>query len=118
MSTLLAFYEYILYTNDSSFLTDSWENYKSGMSFVTGKIDNSSLFYCTGTNDWGRYSQGGHNTEANMLMYGVLTTGSSLSKWAGEPDLAANMTALAANLKSAVNSDANNWDPAVGYVLR
>jgi hypothetical protein len=36
--------------------------------FITEKIDNTGLLYVTGTSDWGRSSQGGHNTEANMWL--------------------------------------------------
>jgi hypothetical protein len=38
----------------------------------------------TGVSDWGRLSQGGHNTEANMLLYRTLTTGSQIATWQGD----------------------------------
>lgn len=84
------------------------------MSFITAKIDSTGLLDVTGTNDWGRLSQGGHNTEANMLMYHTLVTGSSLATWMGNSSLASNWTSLAAILKSAVNSPSLNWDATIG----
>jgi hypothetical protein len=114
MATLIGTYDYYLNTGDNSFLSGVWSKYLSAMSFITSKIDSTGLLDVTGTNDWGRLSQGGHNTEANMLMYKTLTTGSSLATWMGNSALASNWTSLAARLKSAVNSPSLNWDASVG----
>lgn len=117
MSTMIAHHDYILQTNDVEFLTATWEQYKLAMSFLIQKIDQTGLFYCTGASDWGRSNQGGHNSEANMLMYRTLISGSSLARWAGEPALSTDWTTLAENLKTAVNSPLNNWDADAGYVI-
>lgn len=114
MATLIGTYDYLLYTNDMNFLNGIWSKYQSAMSFITAKIDSTGMLDVTGTNDWGRMSQGGHNTEANMLMYKVLTSGSSVATWAGDSSLSSSWASMAATLKAAVN--ANNWDPSVGYV--
>ncbi|RDW88022.1 alpha-L-rhamnosidase protein [Coleophoma cylindrospora] len=114
MSTMIAYHDYILQTNDMEFLNTTWDKYKLAMTFVIQKIDSTGLFYCTGANDWGRSSQGGHNSEANMLMYRTLVSGSSLATWAGQPDLSVNWDAVAETLKTAVNSPKNNWDASFG----
>lgn len=112
LSTIIAIHDYFLHTNDTTFLNANWAKYVLAMSFVTAKIDSTGMFNCTGTNDWGRYTQGGHNSEANMLMYAALTTGSALAGWHGDTTSSSAWTALAATLNTAVNSA--NYDSTVG----
>jgi uncharacterized protein (DUF608 family) len=114
MATLLGTYYYYLYTGDQTFLSGIWSKHLLAMTFITSKIDNTGLLDVTGMQDWGRLNQGGHNTEANMLLYKTLTTGSSLATWMGNSALASNWTSLAARLKSAVNSPSFNWDASIG----
>ena len=85
------------------------------MTFITSKIDDTGLLDVTGVSDWGRLSQGGHNTEANMMLYRVLTSGSQIATWQGDTASAASWLGLAATSKEAVN--AMNYDVAAGYVL-
>lgn len=112
MSTLIGTYEYVLFTNDTTFFNTNWAKYKLAMVFITAKIDSTSLLEVTGTGDWGRLTQGGHNSEAQMLLYRVLTTGSVLATWMEEASTAANWTSTGEALKSAIN--ALNFDPSVG----
>ncbi len=112
MATLLGAYDYYLWTNDNSWLSSIWSKYKLGMSFIISKIDSTGMLYVTGNNDWGRLTQGGYNTEANMILYKVLTSGSQLATWMND---SSNTTwaGLAATLQTAVNN--NNYNTAVGY---
>lgn len=71
------------------------------MRFMINKIDSTGMLFVTGTDDWGRLSQGGYNSEANMLMYRVLVTGSLMANWMGELPLSTEWAALAARLKEA-----------------
>ncbi|KAI9644747.1 hypothetical protein NHQ30_006774 [Ciborinia camelliae] len=112
MSVMIATYEYILYTNDQEFLTTYWPKYQSAMSFIVAKIDSTNLLYVTGTTDWGRLTQGGHNSASNMLLYRVLTTGSTLAKWASNSTLSSTWTSLSRTLQSAINQ--NLFSPSSG----
>lgn len=117
MSSLIGTYDYILYSGDMSFLTQNWKGIKEGISFVARKIDSTGLLYVTGPNDWGRYIQGGRNTEANALMYGTLATGSVMANWIGHSDLGARWMEHADRLKLAANSSGHEhslWDPKFG----
>jgi hypothetical protein len=114
LSTLLGTYDFVLHTNDMDFLNRNWPKFKAAMSYITAKIDSTGMLSVTGTSDWGRYTQGGHNTEANALMYGTLIYAAILSGWANEPDLGTNWTTLATKLKIAINDPANNWDDGAG----
>ena len=118
MAVMIGTYDYYLYSEDKNFLRGIWSKYQVAMSFITTKIDSTGLLNVTGTNDWGRLTQGGHNTEANMMLYHTLVTGGSLATWSGNPSLASTWTSLAATLKSVVNSPKLNWDASVGYGLR
>ena len=112
---MIGTYDYVLYSNDISYLKSVWAGYKQAMTYITGKIDSTGLIDITGTSNWGRAaSESGHTTDGNMLLYKVLTTGATLAGWAAEPDLSSGYLALAAKLKAAVNSATYNWDPAKG----
>lgn len=112
MATMIGTYDYFLWTNDQAWLTTVYPKYKSAMGFITAKIDSTGMLDVTGTNDWGRLAQGGHNTEANMLLYKVLTSGSQLATWAGDSSSSSSWNSLAAALKASVNR--NNFQVSAG----
>ena len=115
MATLIGTYDYYLWTADQGWLNTIYPKYQSAMAFITGKIDSTGLLKVTGTNDWGRVNQGGYNTEANMLMYKVLTSGSQMATWAGDSASSTKWASMAETLKGAVNM--MNFDSAAGLVL-
>jgi uncharacterized protein (DUF608 family) len=117
MSSLIGTYDYVLYSGDLDFLISNWSYIKEAISFIARKIDSTGLLHVTGVNDWGRYAQGGHNTEANALMYGTLATGSMMADWMGEHRLGARWMEHADKLKTTANSDDHEhslWDGKVG----
>ena len=71
MWTLIGTYNYFLYSGDKAWLQETWANYTKAVSFVLGKVDGSGLMDVTGLRDWGRLGQGGHNAEANAILYKV-----------------------------------------------
>jgi len=115
MATMIGTYDYYLFTKDDAFLSGIWAKYEAALSFIRNKIDSTGMLDVTGDNDWGRLQQGGHNTEANMLIYQVLITASSLATWVNATDLASGLLSTAATLKAAINS--NLYDVSAGYVL-
>lgn len=76
--TLVGTYNYYLYSGDSAWLTNIWTNYTKAVQFLEAKVDSSGLLNVTGTRDWGRLGQGGHNAEANALLYKVAMLSSPL----------------------------------------
>jgi hypothetical protein len=114
MSSIIGTYEYILYSANVGFLASNWPKISLAINWIAGKIDNTGLLYVTGASDWGRYAQGGHNTQANALMYRTLITGSLMATWIDDLNSATKWTSQAATLKAAINVAALNWDPAVG----
>jgi hypothetical protein len=82
MWTLIGTYYYILYTNDTSFLDANWARYERALEYTYAKVlQPLGLLNVTGTRDWARVTQGGYNTEANVILYHTLTTGQQLATW-------------------------------------
>ena len=115
MATRIGTYDYLLFSNDKTFLSSIYSRYTTAMAFITSKIDGTGMLDVTGVSDWGRLSQGGHNTEANIMLYRVLTSGSQIATWQGDTTSAVSWGSLAATLKDAAN--ALNYDIVAGYVV-
>lgn len=81
MWTMIGTYNYMLYTNDSSFVVQNWSRYLRAMAYIYAKVGSSGLLNQTGTRDWARWQTGFNNSEANMILYRTLTTGASLATW-------------------------------------
>ncbi|CAG7927955.1 unnamed protein product [Penicillium olsonii] len=114
MWTMIGTYNYVLYTNDTGFLLKNWGGYRHAMDYIYGKVtDPSGLLNVTGTRDWARWQQGYNNSEAQMILYHTLKTGSALASWAGgSTNLSATWSSQAANLKKAINTYC--WDESYG----
>lgn len=68
MWTMIGTYNYLLYTNDLTFLQHNWARYQSAMSYIYGKVTYSSgLLDQTGLRDWARWQTGYNNSEAQMM---------------------------------------------------
>ena len=110
MWTMIGTYNYVFYTNDTAFLQENWAGYTKAMDYIYAKVLPPGLLNVTGTRDWARWQQGFNNSEANMIFYRTLTTGSSLATWVGDTtNLSSTYTARAAALQSAITTYC--WDP-------
>lgn len=105
MWSMIGTYNYVLFTNDTAFLNQNWAKYLAAMEYIYGKVHQpSGLLNVTGTRDWARWQQGFNNSEANMILYHTLLTGSELATWeGGNGSLVATYTSRAANLSTAIN---------------
>ncbi|KAL9581666.1 MAG: hypothetical protein Q9212_003755 [Teloschistes hypoglaucus] len=72
LHTLLGVWNYILFTNDVSWLQDHWGAYLRAFEHSLSKVDLTGLFHVTSNHDWLRPGMTGHNLEATSLMYHVL----------------------------------------------
>ena len=104
MWTMIGTYNYVLYSNDIDWLLPLWSKYQQAMTYVVDKVDSTGLMNVTGIRDWARWQQGFHNTEANMILYHALTTGSELARWLNETVLASSCTSQASELATAINA--------------
>lgn len=70
---------YYLFSGDDEWLSTIWPNFTLAMSYIEGRVDSSGLADIIGLRDWGRLGQGGHNAEANAILYKVCPVVSNLS---------------------------------------
>ncbi|EPS27744.1 putative alpha-L-rhamnosidase [Penicillium oxalicum 114-2] len=113
MWSMIGTYNYVLYTNDTVFLSKNWEKYLAAMKFIYGKVTYpSGLMNVTGLRDWARWQQGYNNSEAQMILYHTLQTGASLATWMGETNASSTWTSRAKDLKTAINIYC--WDDVFG----
>jgi hypothetical protein len=66
----------------------------------------------TSASDWLRFGMGGHNIEANAILYYTINQGVQLAEALNDTGLIANWTSTAARVKSAANELL--WDEEVG----
>lgn len=101
--TMIGVYNYVLYTNDTAFLAQNWNGYQKAMEYIYAKVLPSiDLLNVTGTGDWGRLYSSGTYSEANMLMYKVLTTGSDLANWVDDASVAQTYSSRASTLRRSI----------------
>ena len=99
--TMIGLYNYVLYTGDMDFLTHNWDGYQSAMEFIYAKVVQPfGLLNVTGTGDWGRLNPQGYSSEANMILYHTLVTGTDLATWMDDSELSQSYTSRAEMLKS------------------
>ncbi|KAI1848837.1 hypothetical protein JX266_005265 [Neoarthrinium moseri] len=108
MWTMIGTWTYVLYSNDTGFLSNNWGRYTAAMNIVYGKVLDSGLLNVTGTRDWARWQQGWNNSEANMLLYKTLSTGAELANLMNEAELSSSYENRARKLKTAINK--HLWD--------
>ena len=113
MWTLVGTYYYLLYTNDTTFLDANWAKYERALEYTYKKVlQPLGLLNVTGTRDWARVTQGGNNTEANVILYHTLTTASQLATWQNLPSLSTTYATRAANLRASIHT--HLWDETHG----
>ncbi|KAI3333712.1 Six-hairpin glycosidase-like protein [Ustulina deusta] len=113
MWTLIGTYNYVVYENDTDFLARNWDRYQKAIEYMYGKVDDvSGLLVVTGTRDWARLGQGFNNSEANIILFRTLTTGSYLAALIGDNALSGTYNDRATALSTAIN--AHLWDSSYG----
>ena len=109
---MIGTYNYLLYTNDTTFLRRNWSAYRRAMNYIYGKVQPHAagdLLHVTGLRDWARWQTGGTQTSAQMLLYRTLITGAKLAEWMDD-DNTSNMnftqtlTTRAVSLRNAIRT--------------
>ncbi|CAL3972999.1 unnamed protein product [Diplocarpon coronariae] len=108
--TLLDVYDYYLYSGDLDYLTSHWPQYKLALAWSLDTIDDSAMAYVSSPNDWLRRGMGGHNIEANSILYRTLAVSLELADAVGDTAHRRRWTSAMAGIKAAAN--ARLWDPA------
>jgi hypothetical protein len=104
MWTMIGTYNYMLYTDNASFVKKNWPKYLKAMGYIYGKVDSSGLLNQTGTRDWARWQTGFNNTQANVILYHTLKTSATLAGWMNDrTNLSNTWTQRASSLQIAIN---------------
>ncbi|KAH9921973.1 Six-hairpin glycosidase-like protein [Epithele typhae] len=112
LHALINLSNYYQWSGDRAFLDRIWDAWKLGMSWATAQIDDSGLADVSSSEDWLRFYMGGHNIEANAILFHTLNLGAALAAVEDDPDTAASYTSLATGIQSAAQSLL--WQPSVG----
>ncbi|KAI3396001.1 hypothetical protein diail_572 [Diaporthe ilicicola] len=104
MHNLLDIALYYEYTNDLTYLQSVWGNFTLGLKFTLSYVDNTGLLDVTTDSDWLRIGMGGHNIEANAILYYTLNQGIGLANILNDTASASNWTTYASGIKSAANN--------------
>jgi hypothetical protein len=95
-----------------SYLSSLWSQYKFALSFSLGAIDSSGLMNVTSPNDWLRFGMGGHNIEANAILYYTLNQAVSLATALNDTANISSWQSIAEDIKTAAN--ALLWNETAG----
>ncbi|KAJ8059334.1 hypothetical protein OCU04_012292 [Sclerotinia nivalis] len=109
LHSLIDIHDYYLFTGDVDYLQEHWGQFKLGMNYSLSFIDETKMANVpVGNPDWLRVGMGGHNIEANSILYYTLNLGTKLSKILDDSAATSSWPSYAAGIKSAAN--ANLWD--------
>ncbi|KAK9775622.1 putative Six-hairpin glycosidase-like protein [Seiridium cardinale] len=102
--TLNDIYDYYLFTGDLEFLESYWDQYKLGVNYLLQFFDSTGLANVTSSSDWLRIGMGGHNIEANSILYSALQNAITLAGVINDTSDVGNWTTSAAGIPPAANS--------------
>ncbi|KAK3079839.1 hypothetical protein LTS18_003772, partial [Coniosporium uncinatum] len=123
MWTMIGTYNYMLYSNDTTFFKRNWPAYIDAMNYIYSKVlsgsgDGGGLLNVTGTRDWARIATNGNTTQANIILYHTLTTAALLFAWYPidipfthplTGNIVPTFISRAASLRNAIQTHC--WDP-------
>jgi len=94
------------------YLKSLWDKYKFALSFSLSNIDSSGLMNVTAPNDWLRFGMGGHNIEANAILYYTINQGIYLASALNDTANISSWQETADGIKTAANELL--WDEQEG----
>jgi hypothetical protein len=97
---------------DIEYLSSLWPQWKHALSFSLSFIDSTGLMNVTSPSDWLRFGMGGHNIEANAILYYTINQGIQLATSLNDTAPIANWTSTADRVKSSANTLL--WDSSAG----
>ncbi|KAF2133077.1 glycoside hydrolase family 78 protein [Dothidotthia symphoricarpi CBS 119687] len=110
--TLIGVADHYLYTGDITYLQSLWPKWKLGLNFSLSFIDSTGLANVTSAADWLRFGMGGHNIEANSILYNTINQGIALATALNDTGSISNWSTIAGTIKTAAN--ALLWDEGLG----
>ncbi|KAG9696044.1 bacterial alpha-L-rhamnosidase domain-containing protein, partial [Aureobasidium melanogenum] len=100
---LIGVSDYYKYTDDLEYVRNKWNAWKLGLNFSLGFIDETGLMNVTSPDDWLRFGQGGHNIEANAILYFTINEGLTLAAALNDSSVRSSWEAYASGIKESAN---------------
>ena len=112
--TLIGIGNVYQWTGDEAYVAEHWVGWKAGMEWAIARIDGTGLANVSADDalDWARVGMGGHNVEANSLLYHTLNVGAVLARTRNDAATAERWARLAAGVQAAAIPLL--WQPDVG----
>ncbi|KAF2758411.1 bacterial alpha-L-rhamnosidase domain-containing protein [Pseudovirgaria hyperparasitica] len=110
LHSLIGTAEIYVYDGDLEFVREKWEQWKFALAYSLSTIDETGLINVTSSADWLRFGMGGHNIEANAILYHTLNYGVILAEALNDTSVITTYQNYAANIKSAAQDLL--WDPS------
>lgn len=110
LHSLLDIDQYYTYTGNETYLEATWDIFKHALNFSLSFLDDSGMANVTTSADWLRFGMGGHNIEANSILYRTLNVATSLAQHLNDTsDFAQSWPTIAEGIRTAANQ--RLWDP-------
>jgi len=103
---------YYHYSGDVAYLEANWQHFTKGLAWSLKSIDSTGLMNVTSGADWLRVGMGGHNIEANAILYYTLNQGIGLASVLNDTESMTLWSSTAETLKAAANTLL--WNPLTG----
>ncbi|KAF2738067.1 Six-hairpin glycosidase [Polyplosphaeria fusca] len=113
--TLIGVADHYLYTGNVEYLTSLWGKWKLALDFSLSFIDHSGLMNVTSPSDWLRFGMGGHNIEANAILYYTINQAISLAEALNDTASIASWQATADAIKE--NANLLLWNQTAGMYV-
>ncbi|KAF2713538.1 glycoside hydrolase family 78 protein [Pleomassaria siparia CBS 279.74] len=101
--SLIGVADHYLYTGNVDYLASLWEQWKLALSFSLSFIDDSGLMNVTSKSDWLRFGMGGHNIEANSILYYTINQGIMLAGALNDTEVIPLWQTMAEAVKTSAN---------------
>ncbi|KAL2837609.1 alpha-L-rhamnosidase A precursor [Aspergillus pseudodeflectus] len=108
LHNLITLAHYARFSGDTEYLAAKWPAFKKAIEWSLSHVDASGLMNVTSNRDWLRVGMGGHNIEANAILYYTLNLGSKLARTLNDEIATTNWTVHAERIKQQAN--ALLWD--------
>jgi hypothetical protein len=80
-----------------------WDQWKLALNFSLSFIDDTGLMNVTSPSDWLRFGMGGHNIEANAILYYTINQGIQLAQALNDTEVVENWQVTAERIKTSAN---------------
>ena len=111
--SLIGMAYYHTYTGDMPWLAANWDRFTAALNYSLSTIDDSGLMNVTSSADWLRFGMGGHNIEANAILYYTIQQGIALANVLNDTDHATSWAGTGESIKVAANNLL--WNSTAGY---